>query len=337
MLIRSCLFALLVSSACFAQWQLQESHTKAGLRGIHAVDGSIAWASGTEGTILRTTDGGAHWKKCTMPPGGEKLDFRGIWGSETEAFAMSSGPGELSRVYRTTDGCVTWNELQKNSDPKGFWDTLVFREAMFGPLHQDRTGFLVGDPVDGYFYTGFQTFGRGFTADKRCKALDGEGAFAASNSSAVVFPDGVLIGTGGTSGARVLSIPNGKQCTGVSVPIAGGTESSGIFSLAFRDRDHGIAVGGDYKKPNESSRTTAFTADGGKHWTAASKPPHGFRSGVAWNATQHAWIAVGTNGSDISRDDGRTWQRLDEGNWNAISVPFVAGPDGRIGRLQPGS
>lgn len=335
-LTRVFVIVLLFTFPALAQWKLQESHTKAGLRGIHAVSDSIAWASGIDGTILRTTDGGANWKKCAVPPGGDKLDFRGIWGSELEAFAMSSGPGELSRVYRTTDGCATWHEVQKNSDPKGFWDTLVFRDTAFGTPRQDRTGFLVGDPVDGYLYTAFQTFGRGFAADKHCKALDGEGAFAASNSSAVVFPDGVLIGTGGISGARAVFIPHhGEPCTGVSVPIAGGTESSGIFSLAFRNRDHGIAVGGDYKNPNESSRTAAFTADGGKTWRAASKFPHGFRSGVAWNAARHAWIAVGTNGSDISRDDGKTWQRLDDGNWNAISCPFVVGPDGRIGRFQP--
>jgi hypothetical protein len=47
------------------------------------------------------------------------------------------------------------------------------------------------------------------------------------------------------------------------------------------------------------------------------------------------WIAVGTNGSDLSRDDGRTWQRLDDGKWNALSLPFVVGPEGRIARLNP--
>jgi hypothetical protein len=46
-----------------------------------------------------------------------------------------------------------------------------------------------------------------------------------------------------------------------------------------------------------------------------------------------AWIAAGTNGSDISRDDGKTWTPIDDGNWNALSLPFVVGPHGRIARL----
>ncbi len=94
-----------------------------------------------------------------------------------------------------------------------------------------------------------------------------------------------------------------------------------------------MAVGGDYTKPNESTGTAAFTKDGGLHWTAASKPPHGYRSSVAWSEDLKAWITVGTNGSDISYDDGKTWLPLDNGNWNALSLPFVVGPKGRIAKL----
>jgi hypothetical protein len=54
---------------------------------------------------------------------------------------------------------------------------------------------------------------------------------------------------------------------------------------------------------------------------------------VQWGESIHAWITAGTNGSDISRDDGKTWQPLDDGNWNALSLPFIVGPKGRIARL----
>lgn len=119
------------------------------------------------------------------------------------------------------------------------------------------------------------------------------------------------------------------------VPLASG-DTSGVFSLAFRDTKYGIAVGGDYQKPDESSGTAAWTADGGKTWVAAERPPHGYRSAVAWDDEAKAWIAVGTNGSDISYDDGKTWAPLDNGNWNALSLPWVVGPQGRIAKLDPG-
>ena len=46
-----------------------------------------------------------------------------------------------------------------------------------------------------------------------------------------------------------------------------------------------------------------------------------------------AWIAVGTNGSDVSYDDGKTWSPLDDGKWNALNLPWVVGPEGRIAKL----
>ncbi len=104
----------------------------------------------------------------------------------------------------------------------------------------------------------------------------------------------------------------------------------------FTDRDckcDVIAVGGDYTKPNDSTGTAAWSSDGGQHWTASTTPPHGYRSSVQWSGPLKLWITAGTNGSDISRDDGRTWQPLDNGNWNALSLPFVVGPNGRIARL----
>ncbi len=127
--------------------------------------------------------------------------------------------------------------------------------------------------------------------------------------------------------------PERESVTVVDIPVFPRSESSGIFSIALRSEGRLIAVGGDYTKPKENIGTAAWTVDGGLNWTAAAKPPHGYRSSVQWSESLNAWITAGTNGSDISRDDGRTWQPLDDGNWNALSLPFVVGPNGRIARL----
>ena len=86
-----------------------------------------------------------------------------------------------------------------------------------------------------------------------------------------------------------------------------------------------VTVGGDYKLPDESKDSSASTV----------QPPGGFRSAVAYDAAAKHWIAVGPNGTDISIDDGVTWraQTGPEQNWNALSLPFVVGPKGRIGKL----
>lgn len=331
--------ALVAFSDASAQWEMQDSHTTSNLRGIHAVNASVAWASGADGTVLRTQDGGAHWQKCAIPPGGDKLDFRGIWAWDAStALVMSAGPGEQSRIYRTTDGCAHWTEETRNHDQDGFWDALVFQSEDFGKHGDKSVGVLVGDPVGGRFFT-MTAAGAKWSIDKTaCLSRDRESAFAASNSSVVVFGAGkYILGTGGKGGPRALLSPflaGTDGCLGAAVPVASGNDSSGVFSLAFRDAEHGVAVGGNYKKPDDPAGTAAWTIDGGRQWTPASNPPHGYRSTVAWFPDAKVWVAAGTNGSDISTDDGHTWQPLGTGNWNALSLPYVVGPKGRIGKLR---
>src|SRR5882757_6052930 len=119
------LTAALATKKIQAQWDIEDSNTTASLRGIHNVGGGVAWASGTNGTVLRTEDGGYLWQTCAIPPGAEKLDFRGVQAfDENTAIVMSSGPGDQSRLYKTTNGCQTWKLVFTNPDKDGFWDAL---------------------------------------------------------------------------------------------------------------------------------------------------------------------------------------------------------------------
>src|SRR6202041_758375 len=185
---------LILLSALFtkkiqAQFDIEDSNSTASLRGIHNVGGGVAWASGTNGTVLRSEDGGYLWQTCTIPLGAEKLDFRGIQAfDENTAIVMSSGKGDLSRLYKTTDGCQTWHLLFTNPDKEGFWDAIQFIDANRFPMDKDF-GMLLGDPVDGHFVI-FLTFDRGEHWERQIKqapeAQPGEAIFAASNSSLII-------------------------------------------------------------------------------------------------------------------------------------------------------
>jgi hypothetical protein len=63
---------------------------------------------------------------------------------------------------------------------------------------------------------------------------------------------------------------------------------------------------------------------------------------VSYSPGDKLWVAVGPNGSDLSRDDGRTWRAIEHtaqasgrsgGEWNAVSLPWAVGPRGHIGKL----
>jgi photosystem II stability/assembly factor-like uncharacterized protein len=319
-------------SAAQSAWRLEASGTEASLRGIHAVNSNLAWASGSGGTILRTLDGGRHWSACATPRDGAKLDFRAVWAwSARDAIILSSGPGTLSRIYRTTDGCRHWKRMATNADPRGFWDAMVFVSR--------RKGFVLGDPVDGRFVllstgNGGRTWKRSGAPGLRAQD-SASGAFAASNTSLLARRRGPMFFGAGGAWVYRQTPPHGghhRSWTATQAPMAHQGPAAGIFSLGYHAHTI-IAVGGDYTRPAEPSGTAAWSHDGGKHWTAARTPPHGYRSAVAWNATEQAWIAAGTNGSDISLDGGQDWQPLGNGSWNALSLPFAVGPEGRIGKL----
>jgi photosystem II stability/assembly factor-like uncharacterized protein len=329
---------LLVASACFAQWTPQTSGTTASLRGISVVDARVAWASGTKGTYLRTTDGGETWTAAQVP-GAEALDFRDVQAFEANtAYLLAAGPGEASRIFKTTDAGAHWMEQYANHDPKGFLDCMAFWDA--------QHGIVVGDPVGGRFTVLLTSDGgtnwtpapeRGMPA-----ALDGEGAFAASGTCvAVAEKKNAWFVTGGAAVARVFrTIDAGKTWTAVSTPFAAGKEGSGIFSVAFADTDRGVVVGGDYKTPAAANANAAWTSDSGKTWKLASELPAGYRSAVAVvpNTQWPTMIAVGTTGSDYSIDGGRTWKHLADGNFNAVAFAapdngYAVGPQGAIVRV----
>jgi hypothetical protein len=132
-----------------------------------------------------------------------------------------------------------------------------------------------------------------------------------------------------------------------NVPLATG-DSAGAFSIAINaDKTgawQGVIVGGDYRKPDSGIDSSAFSMDEGATWNPSVTMPHGYRSAVAYDAATTTWITVGPNGTDISTDDGRNWRALKpsagepagaDQHWNALSLPFVVGPHGRIGILNP--
>jgi photosystem II stability/assembly factor-like uncharacterized protein len=332
-----------------AQFQLLESQTSASLRGIDAVSAQIAWASGSGGTVLLTTDGGATWKHCATPAGAEKLDFRGVQGfDEKTALVMASGPGASSALYKTTDRCATWQLAFANPDQDGFFDTLRMDRD------EHRVGYLLGDPVAGRFVV-FVTLDGGLhwsrVTASGLAAPAGAGAFAASNTALDLLDSRFRFATGGPNGAffysseltctaletPVLCLTESTAVEAVRLPLASGT-AAGAFSILGT-----VAVGGDYSRPDDRAGTAAYFDPYFGGWFAAKTLPGGYRSAVAVDRIHDRLIAVGPNGTDVSRDGGKNWCPLRprpadapdaDKNWNAISLPFVVGAKGRIGRLR---
>jgi photosystem II stability/assembly factor-like uncharacterized protein len=342
--VNSSLLLLAIAPTMFAQnWRIQTSGIDTNLRGVSAAwtDGKgkasepVVWASGSNGVVLRSVDAGKTWKRLRVE-GGETLDFRGIRAiDQNTAYLMSSGEGEKSRIYKTTDGGATW-AMQYTDKRKEFFLDAIACEA-------EAKCFALGDPMDSKFLILETHDGQHWARlpmDQMPKVLSGEGAFAASNSAlALSEGDDMFFVTGGGERARVFYSPNnGQTWSWFETPLQAGNAAAGAFSLEAKEGKVIVAVGGDYKRPEISERVAAYSADRGETWSLAEKQPGGYRSAVA-SVDGTLFVTVGPNGTDISMNAGKTWKSSDPLNLNAICVldifdTWAVGPKGTIAKFQ---
>lgn len=318
-------------------WQVQNSGVAVRLRGVSAVNEQVAWASGAQGTVLRTADGGATWEKLTVPDAAA-LDFRDVDAvSETTAYVLSIGKGGDSRIYKTTDAGAHWQKQFTNDDADAFYDAMAFWDA--------SRGLAISDSVKGQFVIlTTRDGGAKWTrvpATALPPALANEGAFAGSGTNIAVAAGGrAWIGTGAAERSRVLRTADGGATWTIAETPVQSSGSSGIFSIAFRDARSGMTVGGDYRREQDAEWNAAFSDDGGVTWNAI-RGLGGFRSVVApVPGTARSWVAVGPTGADVTGDNGRTWAPIQGDGYDTFSAAprghagWAAGAGGRIGKLR---
>lgn len=319
-------------------WQAQQSNLVSSLRGCSAVDAQIAWISGTNGKYARTLEGGKTWQADSIAGAGA-LDFRDVQAFDANtAYLMSAGPGDRSRIYLTTDGGKHWTLQYTMPDSAGFLDGFAFWDK--------QHGIAFGDPIAGRLFIlttndGGKTWRR-LANENAPQVIEGEYAFAASGTSIVVHgKKHVWIGTGGNAARVFHSADRGNSWSVATTPMVSGTQSAGVFSLAFRDEKHGIAVGGDYRKEQEVLANVAITNDGGKTWTLVPNQTVAYRSCVAYvvHKGKLLLVAVGPSGADYSWDEGLTWKKISEEGYHTMSTGgtatsiYAAGAGGKVAKL----
>jgi photosystem II stability/assembly factor-like uncharacterized protein len=316
----------------------QTSGTSALLIAVSPVDRDTVWVSGALGTWARTIDGGETWISGVVP-GADSLQFRDVHARDARtAWLLSIGNGDQSRIYHTSDAGATWSLQFTNTDPNAFYDCFDFWD--------DRSGIAFSDSHDSAFSIIVTGDGRTWARippDRLPPASPGEGGFASSGTCLVAQGDSsVWIGTGASDGAaRVLrSDDRGRTWSAFTTPIVKG-QAAGITTLAVRDAQSAVALGGDIGSANSVTDNVAITSDGAITWTLAARTPFAgavYGSAIVPAAPSPSLVAVGPAGLAFSTDNAASWMPLDTlAHWGvAFASPdagWAVGPAGRITRI----
>jgi photosystem II stability/assembly factor-like uncharacterized protein len=318
------------------------------IRAIHAENANSVYYASSTGVIGNWYKTDNDWEG-TLP---EKitykdsiaLNYRSISSNGNNIYALSIGNPAVLTEYNNQE-----------PDPRVQTDVLGYHRTVYVEEHEkvfydsmkffdEQNGIAMGDPTEDCLSIiltkdGGTTWNK-IPCEKLPKVVEGEAAFAASNTNIKVLGKTAWIVTGGTK-ARVFKTTDlGETWEVFDTPIIQGDGPQGIYSVDFADENNGIIIGGDYSKPEENKANKAITKDGGKTWmlVADGQNPN-YKSCVQYvpGTDGKEVFAVGKTGISYSKDGGLTWTEVSKDGYYVIQFvdknnAWLAGNQ-KIGRL----
>ncbi len=294
-------------------------------------EGSLAFAANNNsfGMLDVTTQ---EWQVSRHRYDTLNFSFRAVSHTSSDFFMLTIANPAL--LFKTTERGMelVYKEVHENV----FYDSMDF--------WNDSEGIAMGDPTNGCISIiitrdGGNTWNK-IPCSELPSAIEGEAAFAASDTNISIIGDHAWIATGGMASRVLYSPDKGHTWKVFETPIVQGTSTTGMYSIDFYDELNGFAIGGDYTDPEKNQANKIRTEDGGKTWelVAEGEIPS-YKSCVQYipNREGKELVVLGFNGIDYSNDGGATWKHLSDEGFYTIrfideSTAYAAGR-GRICKL----
>ena len=324
------LILTLIGSGCSSQNQIDKKKVDlnefnldtfpmtASIRAIETIDENTVWFAGSNGQYGYTKNGGKNWMIDSMVIDSlSDLQFRSIAVTEEAVFILSISTPAL--FFKSVNEGSDWDLVYRENHPKAFYDAMAFWDETYG--------IAMGDPTEDCISIILTKDGGNHWNKIECsklpQAMEGEAAFAASNSNIALSGDYAWIVTGG-SASRVFHTPDrGESWEVFDTPIVSGGQMTGVYSVDFYDGQNGIIFGGDWNDKASNRGNKAITRDGGKSWDLVSDGVGpGYRSCVQYLPGQgpEQIIAVGSPGISFSQNGGKDWKMISEEGFYTVRV-----------------
>ena len=325
------------SAAALSWKRVDLPHSHQSLRGLDAVNAKVAWVSGDEGGVWRTTDGGKTWKDV-RPDAEKALAFRDVEADSGDvAQVLSIGPRGQSRIYKTTDGGESWDLTFKNAESTAFYDCLaMFPDGMHG--------LAMSDPVDGKFRVIVDRRRRRHLEEgRRGGHAEGQGRRVRLRGQRHVRGHGRHQGRLDRVGRhRLAGLPLGRLRPHLdgrhdADPAGRRRRWRVLAGHAHRQRRH--------RRRRQLPRGGQRQADDGPYvGRRRHLDPRRQRGRLplrrGWVPFSTTAVAVGPNGTDITTDGGRTWTPIGSTGFHSVqcvgtlsTTCWASGSDGHVGKL----
>lgn len=302
------------------------------IRAIEIIGNNLAFAA-NKGTFGMYSFGDNTWSTNTQKYDSLVPEYRAVAATDDDFFMLSVGSPAL--LYKTGDSGAM-ELVYKEENEKAFYDAMAF--------WNNKEGIAIGDPTNDCISIiitrdGGKTWKK-LSCDLLPEIIEGEAAFAASNSNIAINGDKTWILSGGMTSRVYFSPDKGETWEVFDTPLLDGKATTGGYTMDFYDEKFGIILGGDYTNPEGNTGNKAITTDGGKTWEliAEGEEP-GYKSSVRFmpNTGGEKIIATGFSGISISKDSGETWEELSNEGFYTLrfkndSVAYAAGK-GRIAKI----
>ncbi|MEN8124024.1 MAG: oxidoreductase [Bacteroidota bacterium] len=289
------------------------------VRAIEVVNDTTVWFAGSNGKFGRIINEMIQIdsvEKINNKP----LHFRSIAYNGQDIFILSiENPAVLYKIELSNKKIEPF-EVYRESHAKVFYDSMIFFDKF--------NGIAMGDPTEDCLSVIITKDGGNTWQKLSCESLpkivEGEAAFAASNTNLTTFKNNAWMVTGGVKARVFYSNNKGKNWKVYNTPIVQGKSMTGIFTVDFFDDKTGIIMGGNWEEKSNFNATKAITNDSGKTWKLiANNQAPGYISCAQYipNSGGKKIIAVSTEGIYVSNNNGNSWKKIS--NKKYYSIKFI--------------
>jgi photosystem II stability/assembly factor-like uncharacterized protein len=316
------IFFLLSFSNTFSQSkQVSKEQTKrknvfeidCSIRALEVENDSTCWFTGSKNKFGYTNDYGKIWKDNVIKYDTFNLEFRSISVTTNSVFILSVGsPALLFKIDKKT---LNYKLVYKETNKKAFYDSMQFWD--------DENGIAVGDPTANCMSIVLTKDGGNSWKKIACEnlplAVEGEAAFAASNTNISLVDQKAFIATGGKEANLLVVNDYGKSWKKYKTPITHGEKMTGIFSMDNLSMDTAIIAGGDWSAKQKTDNAMAITKDGGNSWQIIEKNA-GYTSCIQFIHKTKTLLACSTTGIYYSNNFAESWKKVSEEGYYTFRI-----------------